>query len=284
MDKSVNSERTEPGGSSLHSGPVKLLPQTPPLPVKVLIVIISLILYMFVPALVLLSCNFISVMQAMLYSDVDKRDDWNPDVLWIFLITQQDLTSFMPTLHVHEWSSVQAQAHLIPCVLARMDNLCSLSINYQSPPLICKSCAAILPLDYTISILVPCRWWWQGVHVTDYTTFHHSYMYLLPPCQVSPVYSSCLCYCSSHLLQCWFRMPSHIQMPICSQILPYSSRCSAYCGHSVPKFYTHRWCSAPNITVLQGWPYLINLLVLSHPPVSASITISTMMNHGFGMS
>ncbi len=63
MDKSANSERTEPRGSSLRSGPMKPLPQTPPLPVKVLIVIISLILYMFVPALVLLSCNFISVMQ-----------------------------------------------------------------------------------------------------------------------------------------------------------------------------------------------------------------------------
>ncbi len=56
---------------------------------------------------------------------VDVR---NADTLWVFLAMRRDLTSLTHTLRVPAWPSSQSRAYLIPCVLARMDNLRSLTL------------------------------------------------------------------------------------------------------------------------------------------------------------
>ncbi|KAK0184247.1 hypothetical protein F5146DRAFT_252895 [Armillaria mellea] len=99
-----------------------------PLPVEILAAILSLIPRTLVPPLALLSREFLSAVQAVLYGDLDIRDVRNPDMLWIFLVTRRDLTSLTHTLRVPAWPSAQTRAYLIPRVLAHMDNLRSLSL------------------------------------------------------------------------------------------------------------------------------------------------------------
>ncbi|KAK0226861.1 hypothetical protein EDD85DRAFT_164863 [Armillaria nabsnona] len=108
--------------------PPKPIPEIPPLPVEVLVTILSLIPRTSLPALALLSRDFLSAAQAVLYGDLDMRDVRNPDTLWIFLVTRRDLTSLTHTLRVPAWPSAQTRAYLIPRVLARMDNLRSLTL------------------------------------------------------------------------------------------------------------------------------------------------------------
>ncbi|SJL17980.1 uncharacterized protein ARMOST_21551 [Armillaria ostoyae] len=55
----------------------------------------------------------LSEAQTVLYSDLDMRDIWNHNALWIFLITRRDLTPLAHTLRVPAWSSAQARAYLI---------------------------------------------------------------------------------------------------------------------------------------------------------------------------
>ncbi|PBK79695.1 hypothetical protein ARMGADRAFT_117815 [Armillaria gallica] len=68
-------------------------------------------------------------MQAVLYGDLDMRDVRNPDILWIFLVTRRGLKlkTLTHTLHVAAWPSAQTRTYLVSRVLARMDNLRSLS-------------------------------------------------------------------------------------------------------------------------------------------------------------
>ncbi len=108
--------------------PPRPIPEIPPLPVEVLVTILSLLPRTSLPALALLSRDFLSAAQAVLYGDLDMRDVRNPDALWIFLVTRRDLTSLTHTLCVPAWPSSQTRAYLIPRVLARMDNLHSLSL------------------------------------------------------------------------------------------------------------------------------------------------------------
>ncbi|PBK80363.1 hypothetical protein ARMGADRAFT_1020928 [Armillaria gallica] len=108
--------------------PPKPIPEIPPLPVEVLVTILSLLPRTSLPALALLSRDFLSAAQTVLYGDLDMRDVPNPDTLWIFLVTRRDLTSLTHTLRVPAWPSAQTRAYLIPRVLARMDNLRSLSL------------------------------------------------------------------------------------------------------------------------------------------------------------
>ncbi|PBK79691.1 hypothetical protein ARMGADRAFT_117784 [Armillaria gallica] len=108
--------------------PPKPMSAIPPLPVEVLATILSLLPHTSVPALALLSRDFLSAAQAVLYGDLDMRDVQNPDMLWIFLVTRRDLTSLTHTLRFPAWPSAQTRAYLLPRVLARMDNLRSLSL------------------------------------------------------------------------------------------------------------------------------------------------------------
>ncbi|PBK80358.1 hypothetical protein ARMGADRAFT_78726 [Armillaria gallica] len=98
--------------------PPQPLSQIPPLPAEVLTFILSLIPRTPVPALTLLSHDFLSAAQTVLYSNLDMRDVWNPDAVWIFLTT-----SLTHVLYVPAWPFAQTSAYLIPCVLSRMDNL-----------------------------------------------------------------------------------------------------------------------------------------------------------------
>ncbi|KAK0442513.1 uncharacterized protein EV420DRAFT_1077026 [Desarmillaria tabescens] len=106
--------------------PPKPLYDTPPLPVEVLSAILSFLPRTSVPALALLSRDFLSAAQAVLYGNLDMAGVQNPDALWVFLVTRRDLTSLTHSLHVPAWPSPQARMYLIPRVLARMDNLHSL--------------------------------------------------------------------------------------------------------------------------------------------------------------
>ncbi len=61
--------------------PPKPIPEIPPLPVEVLTFILLLLLRTSVPALALLSHDFLSAAQAVLYGDLNMRDVRNPDTL-----------------------------------------------------------------------------------------------------------------------------------------------------------------------------------------------------------
>ncbi len=108
--------------------PPKPMPEIPPLPMEVLATSLSLLPCTLVPAFALLSRDFLSAAQAVLYGNLDMRDVRNPDTLWIFLVTRRALTSLTHTLRVPAWPSAQTRAYLIPRVLARMDNLRSLTL------------------------------------------------------------------------------------------------------------------------------------------------------------
>ncbi len=108
--------------------PPKPMSGIPPLPMEVLVTILSLLPRTLVPALALLSRDFLSAAQVVLYGDLDMQDVRNPDTLWIFLVTRRDLTSLTHTLRVPAWPSAQTRAYLIPRILARMGNLRSLTL------------------------------------------------------------------------------------------------------------------------------------------------------------
>ncbi len=110
-----------------------LLSHTLPLSIVVITTILSLIPWTSVPALALLSRDFLSAVQAMLYGDLDMQNVQNHDMLWIFLITRQVLTSPMHTLWVLAWPSTR--------VLASMDNPRSLTLPSFDLHILCH-CSA----------------------------------------------------------------------------------------------------------------------------------------------
>ncbi|KAK0226875.1 hypothetical protein EDD85DRAFT_976153 [Armillaria nabsnona] len=110
--------------------PSNSLPHTPPLPVEVFPAILSLLPRTSWAALALLSRDFLSEAQAVLYSDLDMRHVCNHDALWIFLVTRRDLTPLAHTLRVPAWPSAQNRAYLIRRVLARTDN----NLRSLTPP------------------------------------------------------------------------------------------------------------------------------------------------------
>ncbi len=65
----------------------------------------------------------LSQLSAVLYGDLDVPDIRNPDTLWIFLVTQRDLTSLMHTLHIPAWAWAQTRVYPMPRILAHMDSL-----------------------------------------------------------------------------------------------------------------------------------------------------------------
>ncbi len=98
--------------------PSQPLSQIPLLPVAVLTFILSLIPQTSVLKFALLSRDFLSAAQTVLYGNLDMQDVRNSDVLWIFFVT-----SLTHVLYVPAWPFAQTPAYLIPCVLSRMDNL-----------------------------------------------------------------------------------------------------------------------------------------------------------------
>ncbi|PBK80366.1 hypothetical protein ARMGADRAFT_1092262 [Armillaria gallica] len=77
--------------------------------------------------------RLVGPVHATLYSDVDKRDDRNPDVLWIFLVTRRDLTSFTPTLRVRWTTSALYRSIISPllCSANRVPPFCLWTMQYQ---------------------------------------------------------------------------------------------------------------------------------------------------------
>ncbi|PBK79564.1 hypothetical protein ARMGADRAFT_120459 [Armillaria gallica] len=63
--------------------------------------------------------------QADFCGDLDMRDVRDPDALRIYLVTRRDLSSLTHTLRIPAPTDF---VYLIPRVLARMDNLCSISL------------------------------------------------------------------------------------------------------------------------------------------------------------
>ncbi|PBK85941.1 hypothetical protein ARMGADRAFT_1035930 [Armillaria gallica] len=92
--KAIWTQADNQGACKYHVPPLpsycspKLMHEILPLPVEVLATILSLLSCMALPALALLSHNFLSAVQAMLYGDLNMWDIQNPDTLWIFLVTR----------------------------------------------------------------------------------------------------------------------------------------------------------------------------------------------------
>ncbi|KAK0201320.1 hypothetical protein DFS33DRAFT_1490555 [Desarmillaria ectypa] len=108
--------------------PPKPARHPPIFPVKILKIILSSLPRSSVPTLALVSRYFLSCVQGLLYGELDMRNVRNLDKLWLFLVTRRDLTCLTHTLRVPAWPSSQTRTYLIPRVLARMDNLCSLTL------------------------------------------------------------------------------------------------------------------------------------------------------------
>ncbi len=197
---------------------------------------------------------------------------WESDALYIFLVTQRDLASFTHTPRARGWSSAQAQAHLIPRAcpdrqpplfiapllrsIHRAPPFCLCTTPYRSPPLVDADDEASASPPTPLPATPTC------------TRSHHA--------MSIPHASAIAAPADSGHLHAYRRQsaPESYHFP----------RPSAYCGHSVPKSYTHCRCSVPNITVFQGPAHLVILLAPSLPLVGASVTISTPINPGFGMS
>ncbi|KAK0190186.1 hypothetical protein F5146DRAFT_1002356 [Armillaria mellea] len=99
--------------------PPKPTHEIPPLLVEVLTAILLLIPCTLVPALTLLSLDFLSAAQVVLYGDLDIL--WHPDTLWIFTVTRRDLTSLAHP--ARPYMALRPDPRISHSPRARMDNL-----------------------------------------------------------------------------------------------------------------------------------------------------------------
>ncbi|KAK0471458.1 hypothetical protein IW261DRAFT_894432 [Armillaria novae-zelandiae] len=260
--------------------PPKLLHTIPPLPVEILTAILSSIPRPSVPALALLSRAFLCAAQAVLYGDLDMRDIQNPDTLWIFLVTRRDLTSLTHTLRVPAWPSAQTRAYLIPRVLARMDNLRSLSLpSFDLHILRHHSAFGLRHIEFGNTRLAEqaeaeLLTWLDGQ--TNVFSLRFPFLVdgddedvLLPtPLPTTPTRIRLLSAPTTP------SQPFLFQMPPLSPLPPTPTPTQDTFTHVAETLL-------PNLTTLQGPPRLIILLAPSRPLIDASITISTPIYDGF---
>ncbi|KAK0209929.1 hypothetical protein IW262DRAFT_499427 [Armillaria fumosa] len=261
--------------------PPKPLHEIPPLPVENLTAILSLIPRTSVPALALLSHDFLSAAQAVLYGDLDMRDVRNPDTLWIFLVTRRDLTSLTHTLLVPAWPSAQTRAYLIPRVLARMDNLRSLSIpSFDLHILRHHSAFGLRYIEFGNTRLseqaeAELLTWLDGQ--TNVVSLRFPFLVdddddddSSPPTPL-PTTPTRIRLLSAPTTP---SQPFLFPMPPLSPLPPTPTPTRDTFTHTTETLL-------PNLTTLQGTPRLVVLLAPSRPLIDASLTVSTPIYAGY---
>ncbi len=260
--------------------PPRPIPEIPPLPVEVLVTILSLLPRTSLPALALLSRNFLSAAQAVLYGDLDMRDVRNPDALWIFLVTRRDLTSLTHTLCVPAWPSSQTRAYLIPRVLARMDNLHSLSLpSFDIHIVRHHSAFGLRHIEFGNTRLsgqaeAELLTWLDGQ--TNVVSLRFPFLVDDEDDDASPPTPLPATPTRARLLSAP-TTPSQsflFPMPPLSSLPPTPTPTQDTFTHAADTLL-------PNLTTLQGPPHLVILLTPSRPLIDASITISTPIYAGF---
>ncbi|KAK0207809.1 hypothetical protein IW262DRAFT_1529398 [Armillaria fumosa] len=249
----------------------------PPLPEEVLTTILSFIPRMSVPALALLSRDFLCAARAVLYGDLDMRDIRDPDTLWTYLVTRRDLTSLTHTLRVPAWPSAQTRAYLMPRVLACMDSLHSLSLpSFDLHILRHHSAFGLHHIEFGNTHLseraeAELLTWLDGQ--TNVVSLRFPFLVddddddTSPPTPLptTPMRIRLLSALSQPFL---FLMPPLLPLP------PTPTPTQHTFTHAAETLL-------PNLATLQGPPRLILLLAPSGSLVDASITISTPIGAGF---
>ncbi|KAK0477161.1 hypothetical protein EDD18DRAFT_1337998 [Armillaria luteobubalina] len=260
--------------------PPKPLLEIPPLPVEILTSILSSIPRTSLPALALLSRDFLSAAQAILYGDLDMRDVRNPDTLWIYLVTRRDLTSLTHTLRVPAWPSAQTRAYLIPRVLARMDNLRSLSLpSFDLHILRHHSAFGLRHIEFSNTRLseqaeAELLMWLDGQ--TNVVSLRFPLLVddvdedASPPTPLPSTPTRIRLLSAPTTPSKPFLFP----MPPLSPLPPTPTPTQDTFSHTTETLL-------PNLTALQGPPRLIILLAPSRPLIDVSITISTPIYDGF---
>ncbi|SJL17972.1 uncharacterized protein ARMOST_21543 [Armillaria ostoyae] len=261
--------------------PPKPIPAIPPLPVEVLTFILSLIPRTSVPALALLSHDFLSAAQAVLYGDLDMQDVRNPDMLWIFLVTRRDLTSLTHTLRVPAWPSAQTRAYLIPRVLARMDNLRSLSLpSFDLHILRHHSAFGLRHIEFGNTRLsgqaeIELLTWLDGQ--TNVVSLRFPFL-LDDDDDASPPTPLPATPTRTRLLSA----PTTPSQPFLFPMPPLSPLPPTPTPTQDTFTFTHTEATLlPNLATLHAPPHLIILLAPSRPLIDATITISTPIYAGF---
>ncbi|PBK62036.1 hypothetical protein ARMSODRAFT_981024 [Armillaria solidipes] len=262
--------------------PPKPLHEIPPLPVEVLATILSLIPRTSVPALALLSRDFLSAAQAVLYGDLDMRDVRNPDALWIFLVTRRDLTSLTHTLRVPAWPCAQTRAYLIPRVLARMDNLRSLSLpSFDIHILRHHSAFGLRHIEFGNTRLsgqaeIELLTWLDGQ--TNVVSLRFPFLVDDDDVDASPHTPLPATPTRTRLLSA----PTTPSQPFLFPMPPLSPLPPTPTPTQDTFTFTHTEATLlPNLATLHSPPHLIILLAPSRPLIDASITISTPIYAGF---
>ncbi|KAK0485524.1 hypothetical protein EDD18DRAFT_698746 [Armillaria luteobubalina] len=260
--------------------PPKPLLEIPPLPVEILTSILSSLPRTSLPALALLSRDFLSAAQAILYGDLDTRDVRNPDTLWIYLVTRRDLTSLTHTLRVPAWPSAQTRAYLIPRVLARMDNLRSLSLpSFDLHILRHHSAFGLRHIEFGNTRLseqaeAELLTWLDGqtnvVSLRFPSLVDNDDDDASPPTPLPSTPTRIRLLSAPTTPSKSFLFP----MPPLSPLPPTPTPTQDTFNHTIETLL-------PDLTALQGPPRLIILLAPSRPLIDASIIISTPIYDGF---
>ncbi|KAG7439285.1 uncharacterized protein BT62DRAFT_768359 [Guyanagaster necrorhizus] len=252
---------------------------TSPLPVEILTAILSHLPRLLVPALALLSRDFLCAAQTILYGDLDMRNSRHGDALWVFLVTRRDLTSLTHTLRVPAWPSPQARMYLIPRVLARMDNLRSLTLpSFDIHVVRHHSAFGLRHVEFGDTRLS----WQAEAELLTWLDGQTNIVSLRFPSLLddgddsSPSTPLPATPTRSRLLSapttpgCLSLFP----MPPLSPLPPTPTPTQESFMHTAATLL-------PNLTALHGPPHLIILLAPSRPLIDVSITISTPIYAGF---
>ncbi|PBK62041.1 hypothetical protein ARMSODRAFT_1062107 [Armillaria solidipes] len=254
--------------------PPQPLSQIPPLPVEVLAFILSLIPRTSMPSLALLYRDFLSAAQIVLYGNLDMRDVRNSDALWIFHVT-----SLTHTLRVPTWPSAQTRVYLTPRVLARMDNLRSLSLpSFDLHIVRHHSAFGLRHIEFGNTHLsgqaeIELLTWLDGQ--TNVVSLRFPFL-LNDDDDASPPTPLSTTPTRTRLLSAPTTpsQPFLFPMPPLSPLPPTPTPTRDTFTHTAETLL-------PNLTTLHGPPRLIILLTPSRPLIDASITISTPIYAGF---